>query len=237
MLIEHRAYTLRLGTTEAFWDAQNKRGADGLRPITERLIGAFAARSGASDQIVSLYRYDSFDDCQNRLFGLYGQAALRPYFDAVRALIAVQETKFLVPAPLPDLPIQWGSGRDWLPESGPVFAAPRARSVVEEVTLSLNAGGVPHCWEAFREQRLHEDPIASSGLFGVFSSIAGPLNQVLLYRSFPDFEAWCAYRNRIDESSCWNGILHSLAPLTVDAKRKLLEPSRVADMSPLFQTE
>ncbi|SAK76642.1 NIPSNAP family protein [Caballeronia ptereochthonis] len=235
MLIEHRAYTLRLGTTESFWDAQRERGADGLRPIVERLIGAFAARSGATDQIVSLYRYDSFEDWQVRLLGLYGQADLQSYFRAVRTLIVCQETKFLVPAPLPDLAVHWGNGRDWLPKVGPVFAAPRALSVVEELTLSLVAGGVPECWKAFREHGLHDDSIVASGLFGVFSTIAGTLNQVLLYRCFPDFEAWSAYRKRLGESSCWKGILHSLAPLTVDATTKLLEPSRVADMSPLFE--
>jgi len=237
MIIEHRAYTLRLGTTETFWDAQRKRGVDGLRPIVERLIGAFAAQSGSTDQIVSLYRYDSFDDWQSRLFGLYGHATLRPYFDAVRGLIVCQESKFLVPAPLPDLAFHWGNGRDWLPEFGPIFSAPRARCVVEELTLSLNAGGVAQCWDVFREHELHADPIASSGLFGVFNSIAGRLNQVLLYRRFPDFEAWRAHRKGLNESPCWRGILHSLAPLTIHANSKLLEPSRVEDMSPLFQTE
>lgn len=234
MLIEHRAYTLQLGATELFWDAQRERGDDGLRPILDRLIGSFATQTGPLDQAVSLYRYDSFDDWQSRLFGIYGQAHLQPYFRIVRPLIVRQESKFLAPAPLPELTPHWGNGRDWLPAQGPLFTAARAGSVVEETTLSFAAGGVPACWEAFRQHALADDAIPLQGLFGVFSSIAGALNQVLLYRHFANAEACFAHRAALHQSARWTSFLRTLAPLTAASDSRLLEPSRIVDMSPLF---
>ncbi|SEB16808.1 NIPSNAP family protein [Paraburkholderia sartisoli] len=234
MLIEHRSYTLRPGAADLFWDAQRERGDDGLQPILERLIGSFATCTGSLDQIVSLYRYDSFDDWQTRLLGLYGRAELQAYFERVRPLIVRQESRFLVPAPLPELTPHWGNGHDWLASQGPLFSAPRRAGVVEETTLDFAAGGVPACWNAFRQHALAEDPAAMEGLFGGFSSVVGALNQVLLYRFFPDVEAWSSHRVALQASAKWNSFMHGIAPLTACSNRQLLAPSRIGDMSPMF---
>jgi hypothetical protein len=234
MLIEHRVYTLTPGAEAAFWDAQRERGEDGLRPILDRLIGTYAARSGKTDQIVSLYRYDSFEDWQTRLFGLYRQAALQTYFRSVRPLIKRQESRFLVPAPLPELTPHWGSGRDWLPAHGPKFISARTGSVMEELTLSLAAGGVPACWEAVEQHRLTSDPVVMAGLCAGFGTIAGALNQVLLYWHYPDNQERDDHLRRLRESGRWNDFLRSLAPFNVEAERRLLAPSSVTDMSPLY---
>ncbi|MGH8784989.1 MAG: NIPSNAP family protein [Cupriavidus necator] len=236
MIIEHRAYTLHLGAEELFWDAQRERGEDGLRPILERLIGSFATRSGPNDQIVSLYRYDSFDDWQSRLFGVYGQARLQPYFRIVRPLIARQESKFLVPAPIDALTPHWGNGRDWLPQQGPLFARATGPGIVEQTCLTFSAGGVPACWEAFRQHALGDDNVALNGLFAAFSSIAGSLNEVLLYRLFPSPAALFEHRARLVQSAAWTSFLRTLAPFTVASEARLLAPSRVTDMSPMFLT-
>lgn len=234
MLIEHRVYTLAPGTEASFWAAQRERGEHGLRPILEQLIGAYAARSGAADQIVSLYRYDSFDDWQTRLFGLYRQDALQAYFGSVRPLIKHQESQFLVPAPLPELTPHWGNGRDWLPTHGPAFAASRAASVMVEMTLTFAAGGVPASWEAMRQQALTSDPAVMAGLCAGLSSIVGALNQVLLYWHYPNEEACSIHRRSLRESARWNDFLRALAPFDVQASSRILAPSAVADMSPLY---
>ncbi|WP_167282651.1 NIPSNAP family protein [Paraburkholderia sp. Cy-641] len=234
MLIEHRSYTLRAGAADLFWAAQRKRGDHGLQPILERLIGSFAACTGSLDQIVSLYRYDSFDDWQTRLLGLYGEAGLRAYFDCVRPLIVHQESRFLVPAPLTELTPHWGNGRDWLASQGALFDVSRGAGVVEETTLSFSAGGVPACWNVFRQHALAEDPAAMAGLFAGFASIVGSLNQVLLYRCFPDVQAWSAHRAALQRSARWNDFMHEIASLTVRSSRQLLAPSRITDMAPMF---
>ncbi|WP_322057927.1 NIPSNAP family protein [Paraburkholderia sp. J63] len=235
MLIEHRVYTLAPGTEASFWDAQHERGEHGLRPILDRLIGTYAARSGATDQIVSLYRYDSFEDWQTRLFGLYRQAELQPYFRAVRPLIRHQESRLLAPAPLSELTPLWSnSGRDWLPAHGPVFTSSRASSVMDELTLTFAAGGVPACWEAMARHGLTDDAVVMTGLCAGFSTIVGTLNQVLLYWQYPDLEASLLQRTHLRESARWNDFLRELAPVDVHAESRLLAPSRVVDMSPLY---
>lgn len=234
MLIERRVYTLAPGAEASFWAAQRERGEHGLRPILERLMGTYAARSGATDQIVSLYRYDNFDDWQTRLFGLYRQDVLQTYFRSVRPLIKHQESQFLVPAPLPELTPHWGNGRDWLPAHGPVFAAPLAECAMEELTLTFSAGGVPACWEAMRQHALTSDRELMSGLCAGFSTIAGTLNQALLYWHYPHAAARLDHRRRLRESARWNDFLRALAPFDVLASSRTLAPSQVADMSPLY---
>lgn len=234
MLIEHRVYTLAPGAEASFWNAQRERGEHGLRPILERLIGTYAARSGATDQIVSLYRYDSFEDWQTRLFGLYRKAELQSYFRAVRALIRHQESRFLAPAPLPELTPHWGNGRDWLPAHGPVFASSSAASLTEELTLTFAAGGVPECWEAMARHALMDDAVVMTGLSAGFSTVAGMLNQVLLYWCHADLEAALHHRDCLRESARWNDFLRELAPVDIHAESRLLAPSTVADMSPLY---
>lgn len=236
MLIEHRTYTLQLGAAQAFWQAQQQRGGEGLKAIFQRLIGTFSTSSGPSDQLVSIYRYDSFDDWQTRLLGLYGQANLQAYFAAVRPLIARQESRFLVPAPVPALTPHWGNGHDWLPGAGAMLVdAIGARSpVVEECTWTFSAGGVPACWAAFRQCGLETDSLALESLLGAFSTVVGVLNQVILYRVFADANACLAHRNALQASTRWAAFQQSMAPLTQSFEHKLLTPSRVADMSPLF---
>ncbi|WP_449433533.1 NIPSNAP family protein [Pseudomonas putida] len=231
MLIEHRVYNLHLGAEELFWEAQRERGEQGLQPIFERLLGVFASRSGPTDQIVSLYRYDSFEDWHSRLYGIYGQARLQPYFRVIRPLIASQQSKFLLPAPLPELTPHWGNSRDWLPGEGPLFDG---QALVEQTTLSFSAGGVPACWEAFRRHALDDDPVALEGMLGAFASIVGSLNEVLILRRFSCLAALQEHRRQRHQSAAWTSFLRSLAPLTIASDVRLLEPSQVADMSPLF---
>ncbi|MCY1455204.1 hypothetical protein D9M71_723210 [compost metagenome] len=71
-------------------------------------------------------------------------------------------------------------------------------------------------------------------MFAAFSSIAGALNEVLIHRRFPSLAALQEHRQRLRHSPAWTSFLRSLAPLTVASDVRLLEPSRVADMSPLF---
>ncbi|MOA52598.1 hypothetical protein D3C78_1759220 [compost metagenome] len=71
-------------------------------------------------------------------------------------------------------------------------------------------------------------------MFAAFSSIAGALNEVLIYRRFADMPALLEHRRQLRHSQAWTSFLRSLAPLTVASDTRLLAPSRVADMAPLF---
>ena len=231
MLIEHRVYTLALGMEQAFWDAQKLRGT-GLEPILERSLGSFATRSGTSDEIVSLYRWDSLEDGQNRLQGIYSNAALQPYFQAVRPLIVEQKNKLLQPAPLAALSPHWGHGRDWLPDQGPLCAG---ATVIEETTWTLRAGGLPALWAALRSSRLGEDEAFTSSLLGVFSSVVGPLNQVVFYRHFTDANDAQSQRQKLNAMGAWQEVRDAVRPLFVRSEVALLHPSDCHDMAPLFR--
>ena len=75
------------GLLERFYETQVERGFDAVRPVIDRVIGYFSTVSGPADQVIHLYAFDSLDDWQTRLHGLYGVPELEPYFLNVRPLM------------------------------------------------------------------------------------------------------------------------------------------------------
>lgn len=235
MLIEHRTYTLRLGSERLFWQAQALREPDGLAPILERAIGLFAVRTGPTDQIVGLYRYDDFEDWRSRLLGLPARPQLRAYFEAVRPLIVRQESRFVTPAPIDELSPVWRHGSaDWRPADGPLLAFDPTRARLEQTVLTFSAGGVASCWEAARQSRLHEDPVAVQGWLGAFVTLVGPLNEVMILRAFEDEAALADHRVRRAASGTWQRFLTALSPLVQASDTKVLAPAPISDMAALF---
>src|SRR3546814_17643957 len=82
MILEHRAYTMKPGNLERFYELQVDRGFGLVKPIMERLIGYFTTLSGPAEQVVHLYAFDTLEDWRMRLHGLYPVAALQSYFQA-----------------------------------------------------------------------------------------------------------------------------------------------------------
>ena len=95
MIFERRAYTMEPGHVPAFDKAQTDRGFDLVKSYMDRLVGYFSTRSGPADQVVHLYRYDSFEDWNTRLRGLYAVPELTPYFVNTRKIVRRQVTGFL----------------------------------------------------------------------------------------------------------------------------------------------
>jgi len=231
MLIEHRVYTLGLGTEQAFWEAQQLRG-DRLKPILDRSLGSFSSCSAGADEIVSLYCWDNLEDGQQRLQGIYSNTELQQYFHAVRPLIVEQKNKLLMPAPISALSPHWGHGHDWLPRQGPVCANSR---VLEEASWTLRAGGLPALWAALRASRLGDDPAFTASLLGVFSTVVGPLNQVIFYRHALGTDEALDARKRIDALSAWQQVQVAIRAFFVRSEVTMLEPSACSDMAPLFR--
>lgn len=236
MLFEHRTYTLKHGALNDFWQAQEDRGPELIRPILERLVGFFSAASGPSDQIVHLYRYDSYEDWIARLHGLYGVTALEPYFQKARPLMSAQENKFLVPAPLPELSPLWGGAQDWLPSHGAVFRRGPAGdgAVVEEATTILLPGAMPLYWQAYREHGLGLLEEHPEQLLGCFTSVVGRLQQVIHYRVHAHAaERQAALRARRANAQ-WRAFQEAVGPLVASDESRLLEPAASPALSPLF---
>ncbi|MNN88625.1 hypothetical protein D3C81_2063320 [compost metagenome] len=57
---------------------------------------------------------------------------------------------------------------------------------------------------------------------------------MLIYRRFANLAALQEHRQQLRRSQAWTSFLRSLAPLTVASDSRLLAPSRVTDMAPLF---
>jgi hypothetical protein len=236
MLIEHRAYTLKPGNLEAFLQAQIERGFDLVRPIMDRLIGYFITHGGTDSQIVHLYCFDSYDDWTRRLHGLYGVKALEPYFVKVRPLMLAQENKFLVPAPIAELTPRWGNGNDWVPAQGPILGrlGKAGTNVIEEATLNLRPGALPVYWQAYRDHALGADGIATANLLACFYCLVGRQHQVIHYRAYTDYAALRSHRDAMASNDSWRAFQQVVSPLVVGAENKIMEPSPLAEMSPLF---
>ena len=235
MLIEHRAYTLKAGCMESFWQAQRDRGYELVKPILDRLIGYFSTMSEPKNQVIHLYRYDSYDDWLKRLQGLYGIAALEPYFKTARTLIVAQENRFLVPAPVVELTPLLGNGNDWLPgDRQYANLASEPALLVEESVTTLLPGALPAYWQAYRDYGLLAGDAATDHLLGCFVSFVGKQHQVIHYRCYPDFSARQRQREAWVDESKWRIFGDVTAALIVSTENKLLKPVQIAQLSPLF---
>jgi hypothetical protein len=240
MLFEHRAYTLKPGSTQRFWQAQVERGFELVEPIQQRLLGYFSTCSGPVDQVVHLYRYDSYEDWMQRLHGLYAQPRLEPYFKTVRSLMLAQENKFLAPAPLAELTPAWGNGNDWLPgqpRPAVATAALGADALVEETTSILLPGTQPAYWAAIRELGLAEPLLGRDNLLGVFVSVVGRLHQVICYRRYPDFAARRDFIATRERDPGWLALQAAIGPLMASNESKLLQAAPLAELAPLFESK
>lgn len=180
MFIEQRIYTLKPRKLQSFWDLQQDRGFDIVRPIIDRLVGYFGRAGDESDEVVHLYRYDSHADWVTRLHGLYGRPELDSYFKSVRALMKRQDNTILAPAALPWLNPLLGAGNDWLPKDGPRFGPGAVPAAIRIETVDFRPGALPGFWAALEEEK---GSAIDKGLVGVFVTIIGRQHRLIIYRT------------------------------------------------------
>lgn len=238
MLFEQRRYTLKPGALGPFWQAQLSRDETLVQPIQARLVGYFSTRAAVGEQVIHLYRYDSFADWQARLHGLYQVAALAPYFRTVRALLLAQENQFFGLPPVDALSPLWGEGRDWLPARGPstLFERP-GPAVIEVSTSTLLPGSQPAYWALLAQYASAASATETAGLMARFVSLVGTLHQVQTWRGFASEEARLAWRAARDSLAPWPAFATAAAPLISHQQTQLLAPAPHAVLSPLFPFE
>lgn len=235
MIFEQRCYTLKPGALDSFWHAQVDRGFDLVQPIQQKLIGYFTNVTGPVDQVTHLYRYDSFDDWKQRLHGLYGVAALEPYFRTVRALMTAQQNQFYVLAPIPEFNPLWGEGRDWLPDQQvPVLPSAAPDSLVEEHTIMLLPGTMPNYWQAWRAFLDEAEAVDPDSLLVSLVSLVGQQHKVVVYRQYPDLSVRDQRWARRQSCKGWRSLQGLLAPMVVSQEIRLMRPAPLAELSPLF---
>ena len=234
MIFERRAYTMEPGHVPAFDQAQIDRGFDLVKSYMDRLVGYFSTRTGTADQVVHFYRYDSFDDWNQRLRGLYAVPELTPYFVNTRKIVRRQVNGFYEPLPVDALNPMWGGGNDWLPGAGAKLAALSSDVVVEERAFQLRPGGIP----AFIEACNNSGIAALSGMndraIGAFMSMVGPLHNVTLWWWFENVAERAARLADLSANADWQTFIAAITPLLTDQSSLLLTPRPVPEMSPLF---
>ena len=237
MIFERRRYTARAGMHDEFIRLQHVRGFDGaVSAIMSRLIGYFSAVSGASEQIVHLYRYDDFADWVKRLHGLYNVPELESYFLAVRPILSRQESEFFLPAPIDDLIPLWSGDSDWLPGAGRhnwnLRDAPDL--IVEETTISLFPGGLPRYWAAIGEFGSALPTPPRHDILATWHAMTGQLHVVVSYvvfRSMADRDAFRATTRANDARIAFDDAVRDMV---VAHETAFLRPVRVSEMSPMF---
>lgn len=102
MIVELRTYTFHPGGLPAFLDAY-RGGPDALqqRLLGDR-IGYYAAETGDVNQLVHLWRYESFEDRRRRRAELAAQEDWAAFLRRALPLLQSQTSQILSPLSLPD---------------------------------------------------------------------------------------------------------------------------------------
>ena len=238
MIFECRRYTLQPGRMGDFIDLQHRRGFDGPNAgFISRVIGYFETVTGTPEQIVHLYRYDSYEDWIEKLHGLYAISELAFYFTEARAMVERQETNFFQPAPVAGLCPLWHGETDWLPGPGKERWDLREMPdlVVEETLEAFRPGGLPAYWQAMEESGLQATASLRGDTIATWWSMTGRLHVVASYRLFSsvaDREECRQEANGLPAMAAFN---EALRPILRERTTTLLRPVRVPQMSPLFR--
>lgn len=238
MIFECRRYTLQPGRMGDFIDLQHRRGFDGPNAgFISRVIGYFETVTGTPEQIVHLYRYDSYEDWIEKLHGLYAISELAFYFTEARAMVERQETNFFQPAPVAELCPLWHGETDWLPGPGKERWDLREMPdlVVEEMLKAFRPGGLPAYWQAMEQSGLQAIAPLRGDTIATWWSMTGRLHVVASYRLFSSVADREERRREADGLAAMAAFNEALRPILRERTTTLLRPVCVPQMSPLFR--
>lgn len=235
MLFERRAYTLRPGYEDTFWQLQRKWNTPlTYRPMIERNLGYFATMAGPAERIVHLYRWDSYEDGKRRIAAIVTPERAE-YFVAARDLLLAQESFLLDCAPVAELNPLWGGGRDWLPGE-PAFDGVNSATtlVVSESELDFLPGTLPAYWDGYRKLDAKTMDIVRDRLIGVFVVTTGQLHRAIHYRWHRSLAEMEDHHTALAESAPWQTFVATSRPRVVGSRTAYLRPSPVSWMRSLF---
>jgi hypothetical protein len=98
MIVEMRTYVLHAGQQGDFLVLMEQEGIAIERRILGHLLGFYTCEIGTLNQIVHLWRYDSFEDRHQRRSSLAADPGWTAFVPKVLPLIRDMENRILTPA-------------------------------------------------------------------------------------------------------------------------------------------
>jgi hypothetical protein len=98
MVIDFRAYTLKVGTVQTFLELFEKEGLEPQKRVLGNFMGLYRTEIGNVNQIIMMFGYADAGERERRRAALYKDAAFSAYLKKARELITAQEVRLLVAA-------------------------------------------------------------------------------------------------------------------------------------------
>ena len=98
MVIDFRAYTLKVGTVQSFLELFEKEGLEPQKRVLGNFMGLYRTEIGNVNQIIMMFGYADAGERERRRAALYKDAAFSAYVKKARELITAQEVRLLVAA-------------------------------------------------------------------------------------------------------------------------------------------
>jgi hypothetical protein len=97
MIIEQRTYTLQPGKLPEYLKVYQPAPLELQRKILGHLVGYFTVEAGTLNQLVHLWRYESFEDRARRRAQLLAEPVWQEFLARGMPLVHLQESKILLP--------------------------------------------------------------------------------------------------------------------------------------------
>jgi NIPSNAP len=99
MVIDFRAYTLKVGAVQTFLELFEQEGLEPQRRILGNFMGLYRTEIGVNiNQIIMMFGYADAGERERRRAALYKDPAFAAYLKKARELITAQEVRLLVAA-------------------------------------------------------------------------------------------------------------------------------------------
>ena len=98
MIVDHRIYTLRPGTTAAYLELYEREGFAIQKQYLGDPVGYYATDIGPLNQVIVMWLYESFEDRIKRRKALAADPGWQEYLGKARAYFVSQENRILSPA-------------------------------------------------------------------------------------------------------------------------------------------
>lgn len=104
MIIEHRLYTFRPGTIDAWREKYEREGLPVQKRHLNRYVGLYVSEIGRLHTTVLIWAYDSLADREARRAAMYADPEWQSFIRSVWALDAIQSQDVMIMNPAPSSP-------------------------------------------------------------------------------------------------------------------------------------